>query len=60
MQTHSQQQPLQYYMLASGLDGFAPQPEVRAMKNVLFSRPASETEAEDWESLHALNEWIAA
>lgn len=60
MQTQSQQQNLHYYMLHSGIDGFAPMTEVSSMQNVFFSRPASQAEAEEWHSLHALNEWIAA
>lgn len=60
MQTQSQQQTLQYYMLNSGIDGFAPMTEVSNMPNVFFSRPASQAEAEEWDALHALNEWIAA
>lgn len=51
-------EPLYYYMLSSGLDGFAPRNEVEAMKDKTFTRPATLDETEDWMNFTTLNPWL--
>lgn len=52
-------EPLYYYVLANGLDGYAPRNEVAAMKAVSFSRQATAAEAEEWMSLHTFNPFLS-
>lgn len=59
MQKMFSNEPLHYYMLVNGLDGFAPRNEVAAMKNVSASRPATQAETDDWMNLTTLNPWLS-
>lgn len=48
-----------YYMLESGLDGFAPRAEVAAMRGVTHSRPATFSESSEYFDLETLNPHLA-